>query len=47
MTPDNGVYYHVAYVVAAVVYVSYAISLAVRRRNLEARLEKLSAGDRG
>lgn len=32
MTPDNGGYMVAAYVVAAAVYVVYAVSLAVRAR---------------
>ena len=38
MTPDNAFYYHASYVAAAVVYVGYAVSLAVRVRRLRARL---------
>ena len=30
--PDNAGYYHAAYVVAAVLYVLYAVSIWVRRR---------------
>jgi len=30
--PDNAGYYYAAYVVAAVVYVMYAVSIWVRRR---------------
>ena len=32
MMPDNAGYYHAAYVVAAVLYVLYAVSIWVRRR---------------
>lgn len=32
MMPDNAGYYYAAYVVAAVVYVMYAVSIWVRRR---------------
>ncbi len=32
MTPDNAGYYHAAYVVAAVLYVLYAVSIWLRRR---------------
>ena len=38
MTPDNAFYYHASYVAAAVVYVGYAVSLAVRARRLRVRL---------
>ena len=41
MTPDNAVYYHAAYVVAAVVYVCYALALRSRARTLRARLSAL------
>ena len=30
--PDNAFYYHAAYVVAATIYVAYALSIVVRRR---------------
>ena len=30
--PDNAFYYHVAYAVAATIYVMYAASIAIRRR---------------
>jgi hypothetical protein len=32
--PDNAVYYHVAYVVAIVIYTLYAMSLYFRRSRL-------------
>lgn len=38
MTPDNAGYFHVAYVVAAAVYVGYAISIRQRARTLRRRL---------
>ena len=38
MTPDNAFYYQAAYAAAAVVYVTYAISLVLRTRRLQARL---------
>ena len=41
--PDNSGYFHAAYVVAAVVYLGYAL-LLVRRR---ARARRLLGGDRG
>ncbi|MEP7002474.1 MAG: hypothetical protein ABI969_18430 [bacterium] len=36
--PDNGGYATAAYIVAAIVYVSYAISIRVRAARLRARL---------
>jgi hypothetical protein len=33
--PDNAVYYHIAYVAAAVIYSLYAIGLYFRRRGLK------------
>ena len=30
--PDNAFFYHAAYVVAATIYVAYAVSIVVRRR---------------
>jgi hypothetical protein len=41
MTPDNAIYYHLAYIIAGIVYGTYAISLVVRRRPLEQKLDKL------
>jgi hypothetical protein len=38
-------YYHAAYVVAAVLYVAYAISLVVRRRRTRARLAALERSE--
>jgi hypothetical protein len=45
MTPDNGFYYHAAYVAAAVIYVGYALTLRVRVRRLRARLEASTMRD--
>lgn len=45
MTPDNAIFYHVAYTVVAVLYVGYAISLRVRERRLRDRLAANTAGD--
>jgi hypothetical protein len=39
-------YYHAAYIVAGVLYVAYAISLVVRRRQVRARLAALERSDR-
>ncbi len=44
MTPDNAIYYQLAYSVAAVIYVGYAISLVVRQRALRARAAALREG---
>ena len=35
--PENSIYYHIAYVAAAVIYGLYAISIYVRRRGLHSR----------
>ena len=45
MTPDNGIFYELAYAAAAIVYVGYAITLVMRRRALRARLDALAAHD--
>lgn len=36
LMPDNAVYYHVAYVVSAVVYALYAVSIYARRKRVRA-----------
>ena len=41
---DTTSYYHAAYIVAAVLYVSYGVSLVVRRRRVLARLAALERG---
>ena len=46
MTPDNGGYATAAYVLAAIVYIGYIVSLKVRERNLRRRLAQLSASSR-
>ena len=38
MTPDNAGYYYAAYIVAAVIYVGYALSIVLRTRALRARV---------
>jgi hypothetical protein len=43
MTPDNGNYMIAAYVLAAVVYGGYVVSLELRARRLRERLSRLSA----
>lgn len=32
--PDNAIYYYLAYIITAVVYLGYGVSLVVRRRRL-------------
>ena len=43
-TPDNAIFYQLAYAAAAVIYVGYAISLVMRRRKLEERAAALRQG---
>ena len=38
--PDNAVYYHIAYVVAAGIYSLYAFSLYLRRKRLRGNSSK-------
>lgn len=33
--PDNAGYYHLAYVVASVIYISYSLRLAMKRNKLK------------
>jgi hypothetical protein len=42
---DTAAYYHAAYVVAGVLYVLYAVSLASRRRKVRERLAALERDD--
>ena len=42
---DTSTYYHAAYLVAGVLYVLYAMSLAARRRTVRSRLAALERGD--
>jgi hypothetical protein len=37
MTPDNAGYYYAAYIATAVIYVLYAVSIAVRLRKVRER----------
>ncbi len=37
MTPENAGYYYAAYVATAVIYVVYALSIAVRLRKVRSR----------
>lgn len=43
-TPDNAIYYQLAYAVAAVIYVGYAVTLVLRRRALRARANAIRSG---
>ncbi len=43
---DTASYYHAAYLVAAVLYAAYAVSLLIRRRNVQRRLRDLEGGAR-
>ena len=40
MTPDNAVYYHAAYIAAAVIYAAYTASIAWRHRGLRRRRDE-------
>ena len=42
MTPDTSAYYHAAYVVVALLYTGYALSIGVRARRVRERLRKLA-----
>ena len=37
MTPDNSIYYHAAYIAAAVIYAAYTASITWRHRALRRR----------
>jgi hypothetical protein len=43
MTPDNGGYAVAAYLLTALVYLAYIVSIRVRERRLRSRLETLEA----
>jgi hypothetical protein len=43
---DTASYFHAAYAVAAVLYAAYAISLVIRRRDVQRRLRDLDGGAR-
>ena len=43
MTPDNGGFATAAYILVAVVYGAYVLSLVVRERRLRERLSRLDA----
>jgi len=46
MIPDNGRFFVAAYVLAAVLYAGYALSLWTRTRRLDERLRDHDARDR-
>jgi hypothetical protein len=46
MTPDNGAFATAAYVIAAVVYGAYVVSIKLRERGLRERLARLDAAAR-
>ena len=46
MTPDNGGFATAAYIITAIVYLSYAVSIKVRERRIRERLARLDASVR-
>ena len=46
MTPDNGGFATVAYIITAIVYLAYAASIKVRERRVRERLARLEASAR-
>ena len=46
MTPDNGGFATAAYVITAIVYLGYVLSLTLRERQLRERLARLDASSR-
>ena len=46
MTPDNSDYANAAYVLAAIVYLAYVLSLKLRLRHLRERMIALDAANR-
>jgi len=46
MTPDNGAFATAAYVLAALVYAGYVVSLTLRERRLRQRLARLDSPSR-
>ena len=46
MTPDNGGYAMAAYILAALVYIGYVLSIRVRERRLRHRLAQLESAAR-
>jgi hypothetical protein len=46
MTPDNGGFATAAYILVAIVYGGYVLSIAVRERRLRERLARLDAPPR-
>ena len=43
MTPDNGGFATAAYILAAIVYLGYVLSIKVRERQLRSRLARLES----
>lgn len=41
--PDNAVYYHAAYIAAALIYLAYAVRLSMKRNKLESQRAKSEA----
>lgn len=41
MPPQNAVYYHVAYIAVAVIYLGYAASILLRAARAQRRLDEL------
>ena len=46
MTPDNGGFATAAYILVAIVYGAYVLSLGVRERRLRERLSRLDVSSR-
>ena len=46
MTPDNGGFATAAYVITAIVYLGYVLSLKLRERQLRERVSRLDASSR-
>ena len=46
MTPDNGGFATAAYIVTAIVYLAYALSIKLRERRIRERLARLDASAR-
>ena len=46
MTPDNGGFATVAYIITAIVYLGYAASIKLRERRIRERLARLDASAR-
>jgi hypothetical protein len=44
--PDNAIYYQVAYIAIAVLYVGYALTVVLRRRALTRRADRAAGAAR-